>query len=158
MTTATPPQEPREGPSRPLQQANHIRVGASVQLSSIEGLANDWGLHANDIAQLLDILKIPKIKFPGGDKRYVNLYSLETSLFCLGLPEELKAQQQSDPSLLRLHQELAGVLYAGATRETIRYRVKQMAKAQGWLKRTKSTKGLKSGKRGPIIVDGEVKA
>lgn len=122
-------------------QPDRIRIGASVTLLSVTGVAEDWGVTEKAIRTLLATLKLPLIKLPGGDKRYVSLFPLEQGLFELGMPEAFKG----DRAYLRTLQELAGVLYGTLTREVIRERVKAMAK-------TLRDGRLTDRKKGPIMV------
>lgn len=106
-------------------QPDRIKVGAGVILVSLDGLARDWGVPEGGVEHLLGTFTIPVIKLPGGDKRYVSLYSLEDALFEAGLPETFKG----DTVLVRTHHELAGVLYGTLSKEVIRERVKALAKS-----------------------------
>jgi hypothetical protein len=106
-------------------QPHRIKIGASVILVSLDGLAVDWGISMAGVETLLNLLEIPRIKMPEGDKRYVSLYPLETALFELGLPEAFK----KDPSFVLAQQELCGVLYGTLSREVIRERCKTLTAA-----------------------------
>jgi len=92
---------------------------------SLDGLSRDWGVPEKGVEGLLGALHIPVIKIPGGEKRYVSLYSLEDALFEAGLPDTFKG----NAALVRAHHELAGVLYGTLTKEVIRERVVELAKA-----------------------------
>jgi hypothetical protein len=104
-------------------QPHRIKVGAGVILVSVDGLAVDWGVPEKGIVSLLATFAIPIITLPGGDKRYVSLYSLESALFEAGLPTAFR----DDQVLVRCHQELAGVLYGTLSKEVIRERCKSLA-------------------------------
>lgn len=106
-------------------QPDRIKLGAGVILVSLSGLARDWGVPEEGVEHLLAAFTIPVITLPGGDKRYVSLYSLEEALFEAGLPETFKG----DTLLVKAHHELAGVLYGTLTREVIRERVVALANA-----------------------------
>ena len=109
------------------QEPDRIHIGASVILISLPGLANTMGVTTGDVEKWVDALQVPKLRVPGNEKLYCSLYPLESALFALGMPESFKG----DRKLVLGCQELAGVLYGTLTREVIRERVKQLAKAVG---------------------------
>ena len=117
--------------ARALRGSNRITCGASVKLWSIEGVAEDFGVEPDAARSLLETLGLPLLHLPGTDKRYVNLYGLESALFAMTLPEGLSMGEATasgvDQALVRLHQELAGVMYLASTREAVRERVKRIA-------------------------------
>jgi len=114
-------------------QPDNISVGAGVRMLSEEGVAKCFGCELEQARELLDSLGVPRVKYPTGPKKFVNLYALESLLFPLGLPAQFKNGPNnrngvSDEGLIRLHQELAGVLYSTWTKEAVRARVKKLAK------------------------------
>lgn len=119
--------------ARMLQGINRVAVGASVRLWSIEGVAEDLGLPANAALALLEALGLPLLHLPGAEKRYVNLYALESCLFAMSLPTTMRQTPDGaeDRELIRLHQELAGSVYMAASKEAIRERVKKLARQMG---------------------------
>jgi hypothetical protein len=127
------------------QNRNRIVIGASLRLWSVEGVADDLGIEPDAAKSLLDVLGISLLKLPGSDKRYCNLYWLESALFAMSTPEHYirTADGAQDPALIRLHQELAGAMYLAASKEAIRERVKKLAKEMG--------RGLTSPKKLPMI-------
>lgn len=106
-------------------QPDRIKVGAGVILVSLDGLAKDWGIPQKGVESLLVTFALPVIKLPGGEKRYVSLWSLEAALFEAGLPEAAKGTQ----SVLRAIHEAAAIIYATASKEVVRERVKALAAA-----------------------------
>lgn len=122
-------------------QPHRIKVGAGLIMVSLDGLALDWGVPDKGILALLATFAIPLITIPGGDKQYVSLYSLETALFEAGLPTAF----QGDQTLVRCHQELAGVLYGTLSKEVIRERCKSLASA---LRRSTAATVKYPGKKG----------
>lgn len=129
--------------SKALKGSNRITCGASVKLWSLEGLAEDFGLAVPDIRALVEALGLPLLHLPGSDKRYVNLFALECALFEMTLPDTLKGSK--DNSLVRLHQELAGVMYMAATKEAVRERVKRFAQMAGFSPRPGRKKKVTQG-------------
>ncbi len=129
---------PRDGHAvvtyqKATQGINRIVVGASVRLWSIEGVAEDLGLPTSAALALLEALGLPLLHLPGAEKRYVNLYALESCLFAMSLPTTMRETPDgtSDEELIRLHQELAGTVYMSATKDAIRERVKKLAVQMG---------------------------
>jgi hypothetical protein len=106
-------------------QPDRIQVGSSVILISVSGLARYWGVSEKSVTALLATFSIPTIRFPGGEKRYVSLYSLEMALFVAGLPQTEKVT----PTLRDAHLQLAGVLYGTLSKEVIHDRVRKLALA-----------------------------
>jgi hypothetical protein len=128
------------------QNRDRIVVGASLRLWSVEGVAEDLGIEPDAARSLLDVLGLSLLKLPGSDKRYVNLYWVESALFAMSTPESYvrTADGAQDHALIRLHQELAGAMYLASSKEAVRERVKKLAKEMG--------KGLlTSPKKLPII-------
>lgn len=83
------------------------------------------GTTVEGVHRLLGALGVPTVHFPGhGDERYVLTYALESTLFALGMPKAIKER----PDMIRLHQELAGVLYGTLTKEALRERVAGLIK------------------------------
>lgn len=105
-------------------QPHRIKVGAGVVLISIDGLAVDWGVPESGVEKLLGLFQIPVITIPGGDKRYISLWSLEMALFEAGLPDAAKGSQEA----VRAIHEAAGIIYATASKEVVRERVRALAK------------------------------
>ncbi len=103
-------------------QPHRLKVGSGVILVSIDGLASDWGIPESGVLQVLAMFKIPAIKFPGGDKRYVSLFSLELALFEAGLPSACKGTQKE----IRAIHAAAGIIYGTLSREVIRERLNML--------------------------------
>jgi hypothetical protein len=74
---------------------------------------------------LLSTFSIPVITPPGGKKRYISLWSLEMALFEAGLPEAAKGSEKA----VRAIHEAAGIIYATASKEVVRERVRALAGA-----------------------------
>lgn len=137
---------PRDGHAvavhqKACQGTNRIVVGASVRLWSVEGVAEDLGVSVDAALRLLEALGLPLIHMPGTEKRYVNLYALESCLFAMSLPTTMRETPDGavDGELIRLHQELAGSVYMAASKEAIRERVKKLARqmSRGLTSRTR---------------------
>ena len=105
-------------------QPHRVKIGAGVILVSIDGLAVDWGIPESGVESLLKMFRIPVIKFPEGEKRYISLWSLEMALFEAGLPLACKGSQE----LVRAIHEAAGIIYATASKEVVRERVKVLTR------------------------------
>jgi len=100
---------------------------------SEEGVAKCFGCPLEVALEILDTLSLPRVTYPSGEKKYINLYALESMLFPLGLPKQFRNGPNnrdgvSDMGLLRLHQELAAATYASWTTNAVRARVKKLAK------------------------------
>lgn len=108
-----------------MMQPHRVKVGSSVVLVSVDGLAIDWGVPEKGVEKLLSVFEIPCIRIPEGEKRYVSLWALESALFRAGLPEALHGVQE----LVRGLQEAAGLIYASATKEAIRDRLKVLQRS-----------------------------
>lgn len=118
-----------------MQQPHRIKLGASVVLISLDGLAADWGIRPQSVQRLCGKFGL-KVLTPEPDgKQYISLYSFETALFEALLPEAFSG----DRELVAAHQELAGVLYGHITAKVIRERV--LAIAKGLRKGPPSRKG-----------------
>lgn len=99
----------------------HIKLGAGAHYTRLDVLADLLGTTEKGIRTLLAVFKLPVVHLPGtGDSRYILTYGFESAMFSLGMPEKIK--EKAD--LLRVHQELAGVLYGVLTKEALRERVK----------------------------------
>lgn len=117
----------------------HLRLGAGAHYTRIDVLADLMGTTEKGIRTLCSILELPIAHFPGtGDARYILTYAFESALFNLGMPKKIKEK----PDLLRVHQELAGVLYGSLTREALKERVILLAKSL-----TSAGENAKIGKR-----------
>jgi hypothetical protein len=101
-----------------------LKLGAGAHYIRLDVLADMMGTTEKGIRTLLATLDhIPIAHFPGmSDSRYVLVYAFETAMFALGMPKTIK----ENADLLRVHQELAGVLYGALTKEALRERVKAM--------------------------------
>jgi len=126
-------------------QPDRIKVGAGVILVSMCGLARDWGVPEKGIEALLGTFQIPLIKFPGGTKRYVSLWALEAALFEAGLPQAAYGSQE----VIRAIHEAAAIIYATASKEVVRERVRLLAddlkKAAGQpVRKPRKQRGVKS--------------
>ena len=106
-------------------QPHRIKVGAGLILVSVDGLAMDWGISEDAILRIIRMFLIPTIKFPGGDKRYVNLWPLEEALFEAGLPEAAKGSQEA----VRATHAAAGIVYGTLSKEVIRERLSRLQQA-----------------------------
>lgn len=97
-------------------QPHRIKIGSAVILVSLDGLAVDWGIPEDGIVKLLSVFAIPIITLPGGDKRYVSLWSLEMALFEAGLPVACRGSQEA----VRAIHASAGIVYGTLSKEVIR--------------------------------------
>jgi hypothetical protein len=117
----------------------HLKLGAGAHYTRIDVVADLLGSTEKDIMSLLGIFGIPAIHLPGREgTRYVLTYALESAMFGLGMPKKIKEKED----LLRVHQELAGVLYGTLTKEAMKERVKLLIKTL-----TSSDKKPKIGER-----------
>lgn len=122
-------------------QPHRIKLGASVILVSVDGIAADWGIQEESVVRLCGKFGIPIVTPEPGGKRYLGLYPFESAMFEVMLP----AAFQGSHELVRAHQELAGCLYGTITAKLIRERV--LAIAKGLRKGPPSRRGLRPGKR-----------
>ncbi len=119
-----------------MQQPHRLKVGASVVLLSVPGLAQDWGISLDAMDRLLDKLQIPRVVPSGvqeggqeaadghGDgMRYVSLWPLESALFRLGLPAALQGERT-----IAAQMDIAGLLYGAVSKQVIRDRLRELAK------------------------------
>ena len=114
-------------------QPSRIQVGGLVLLA-VDAVAAEWGLPLGDFDRLLATLRIPKLLFPGGERRYISLFPLEFELFKLGLPQAMKGGQApdcKDPTVSEVWFQLASLLYGTLTIEAIRERVRALSAAVG---------------------------
>ncbi len=104
----------------------HFRLGAGAHYTRIDVLADLLGSTEKGIRTLLAIFGLPIAHFPGmaADSHYILTYAFESAMFNLGMPKKIK----ENADLLRVHQELAGVLYGTLTKEALRERVKLLVK------------------------------
>lgn len=103
-----------------------IKIGAGAHYIRLDMLTDLMGTTEKGLRTLIAILGIPIAHFPGmTESNYILAYAFESALFALGMPKAIREQ----PDLLRVHQELAGVLYGTLTKEVIRDRVKLLAKS-----------------------------
>jgi len=103
-------------------QPHRLKIGSGLILVSIDGLSADWGIPEEAVTQVVALFEIPLIKFPGGDKRYVNLWSLELALFEAGLPSACKGTQKE----VRAIHAAAGIVYGTLSKEVIRERLNML--------------------------------
>lgn len=126
-----------EKPKRPPPP--YMKLGAGAHYTRIDVLADLMGTTDKGIRHLVSLLGLPIAHFPGmAESHYVLTYAFESALFALGMPKAIREQE----GLLRVHQELAGVLYGSLSKEVIRDRVKMLATAL-----TSSCSGATIGKR-----------
>lgn len=104
----------------------HFRLGAGAHYTRLDVMADLLGSTEKGIRTLLSIFDIPIAHFPGmaADSHYILTYAFESSMFSLGMPKKIK----ENPDLLRVHQELAGVMYGSLTKEALRERVKMLVR------------------------------
>lgn len=107
-----------------MQQPHRIKLGASVVLISLDGLAADWGIQQQSVRRLCSKFGIPVLTPEPGGKTYLSLYTFEQALFAALLPEAF----QEDHAFVASHLELAGTLYGHVTARVIRERVLAIAK------------------------------
>jgi len=107
------------------EQPHRIKIGAGLILVSVDGLAMDWGISEAGVESLMKMFKIPAIKLPEGPKRYINLWALETALFEASLPKGCYGSQKA---VQAIHTS-AAVVYATATKEAIRERLKMLQRS-----------------------------
>jgi hypothetical protein len=103
-----------------------FKIGSSavyIQIAEVARLLGIEDRHVRTLCAYFDP-PIPVLSFHGQSTYYVLVYALETALFALGLPKAIR----DDPALSRAHQELAGVLYGGLTRQALTDRVELLAK------------------------------
>lgn len=105
---------------------SHLKLGAGAHYTRLDVLADLMGTTEKGIRTLCAILDhIPIAHFPGmSDSYYILTYAFESALFNLGMPKKIK----ENVDLLRVHQELASVMYGTLTKEALRERVKMMIK------------------------------
>lgn len=103
-----------------------FKIGASAVYVQVGELARILGVEERHVKALCAVFPdpIPMVSLPGQHEHYILLYALETALFALGLPKA----QRDDPVLARAHQELAGLLYGGLTKQALATRVELLAK------------------------------
>lgn len=121
-------------------QPHRIKLGASVVMVSVDGIASDWGIQEASVVRLCGKFRIPIVTPEKDGKRYIGLYPFESAMFEAMLPQAF----QEDHSLVKAHQELAGVLYGHLTAKVIRERV--LAIAKGLRKGPPSRKGKRPNK------------
>jgi hypothetical protein len=92
---------------------------------SVDGLAADWGISERAVLNMCGKWELPVITPEPAGRSYVSLYALERALFEVGVPQTLRG----DSSLVRAHMELAGCLYGTITKELIRERCLELARA-----------------------------
>lgn len=110
-------------PNRPPPPC--IKIGAGAHYTRLDVLADLMGTTDKGIRHLIGLLGLPVAHFPGMDEsHYILTYAFESAMFTLGMPQLIK----DTPDLLRVHQELAGVLYGTLSKEVLRERVKLLAK------------------------------
>lgn len=103
-----------------------LKLGAGAHYTRLDVLADLMATSEEGIRTLLGALGLPIAHFPGmGPSKYVLTYAFESAMFELGLPTRIKER----PDLVRVHQELAGVMYNVLTKEALRERVVQLARA-----------------------------
>lgn len=91
---------------------------------SIEALAEDWKVPVRSVERIVGMLKMPFIRWPETEIRYVNLFALEYGLFELTMPRALQGERK----LMREVHQVAALLYGTLTKEVIRDRVRKLAK------------------------------
>lgn len=103
-----------------------LKIGAGAHYTRLDILGDILGATEEGVRSLCATFGLPLCHFPGmaADARYVLTYAFESAMFELGLPKKIKER----PDLVRVHQELAGVLYGSLTKEALRERVIQLAK------------------------------
>ena len=106
------------------QQPHRIKLGASVVLISLDGLAADWGISEGAARRLCGRFGLKTITPEEGGKQYISLYPFESALFEALLPDAFQGSHE----LVVAHQELAGVIYGHATAAAIRERVMALAR------------------------------
>ena len=99
-----------------------LKIGAGAHYTRLDILGDTEA----GVRSLCATFGLPLCHFPGmsSDARYVLTYAFESAMFELGLPKKIKER----PDLVRVHQELAGVLYGSLTKEALRERVLQLAR------------------------------
>ncbi len=96
-------------------------------LVSVDGLAMDWGVPEEGVRKLLGLFELPLLRIPGGEKQYVNLWSLEVALFEAGTPNAAKGSQEA----VRAIHAAAGVVYGTLGKEVIRERLSLLQRSLG---------------------------
>ncbi len=105
-------------------QPHRIKLGSSVVLVSVDGIAADWGIQEKSVIRFCAKFGLPLITPEPGGKQYLGLYPFESAMFEAMLPTAFAGNQ----ALVRAHQELAGVLYGHITAKLIRERVVAIAR------------------------------
>lgn len=103
-----------------------FKIGAGavyIQIAEVARLLGVEDRHVRAMCAYFDP-PVPVLSFHGQSTYYILVYALETALFALGLPKAIR----DDPGLSRAHQELAGLLYGGLTRQALTDRVELLAK------------------------------
>lgn len=119
-------------------QLDRIKVGASVVLISLEGVAAALGTSVEEAEGLVQAWGLVPVYVTPGTKRYVNMYALESFMFAASLPSGMREKASA-------HQELAGVLYGAIQKEVIERRVREASQALGLRRKPGRPKG--SGKK-----------
>ena len=107
-----------------MQQPHRIKLGASVVLVSLDGLAADWGIQEASVRRLCGKFGIPVLTPEPEGKQYLSLYTFERALFEALLPSAFR----EDHLLVQAHLELAGVMYGTLTSKLLRERVLSIAR------------------------------
>jgi len=129
-----------------------IKLGAGAHYTRLDILGEALGASEDGIRSLCATFGLPLCHFPGmtAEARYVLTYAFESAMFELGLPKKIKER----PELVRVHQELSGVLYGSLTKEALRERVIQLAKVltsageDATISRKRTRKGAGKGAHG----------
>lgn len=102
-----------------------LKLGAGAHYTRLDVIADTMGATEKGTRTLMATLGLPIAHFPGmGESYYVLTYAFESAMFNLGMPKKIK----ESPDLLRVHQELASVMYGTLTKEALKERVIQMIK------------------------------
>ena len=125
------------------EEPDNLTVGESAKFVAVSALARYLTSPEDAVRRFLAALGIKLVRPAGTEKQYVLVYALESALFEMGLPESFKGGK----TIVRAHQELAGVLYGALDSEVIRQRVKALARALG-AKNASGGKSRKGAKRG----------
>ena len=101
-----------------------MKLGAGAHYTRLDVLANLMGATEKGVRSLVAIFGIPLVSPSSVSAQYVLTYAFESAMFNIGMPKKIR----ENPDLLRVHQELAGVLYGSLTKEALKNRVLLMTK------------------------------
>lgn len=123
----------------PAYAPPYIPVGHSVRLVAIPEIARQFGMTLSRTLSFLRGLKIP-VLFTAPDnpaRTYVNLFTLEATLFRVLTPESILPTDKNRPGLAAFLQSCAALEYASLDKEALKARLHE------WVRRFKKYDGRK---------------